>query len=72
MSEAVNPARGAVVTDFDGERWCNRVVGSYTVADLRDTAEEAVLKGRATAQMRRVAHLIMNRDGQLVSHIQYD
>lgn len=59
------------MTDFDGQMWCNRVVGSYAVANQRATAEEAVLKGRAMAQMRRVDHLVKNRDGDVVSHIRY-
>ena len=71
MSESVLPLYGNVVTDFDGLRWCNRVVGSYVVANYRDTAEEAILKGRAMAQMRRVDHLVKNRDGEVVSHTRY-
>lgn len=62
---------GIVVTTFDGQRWCNRVVGSYTVAIHRDTAAEAALKGKAMAEMRRVDHQVQNRDGVVVSHIQY-
>ena len=59
------------MTSFDGQRWCNRVVGSYVVANYRDTAEEATLKGRAMAQMRRVDHVVKNRDGEVISHIRY-
>ncbi|GAC1522861.1 MAG: hypothetical protein NVS3B1_08720 [Marmoricola sp.] len=71
MPESVTPLKGNIVTDFDGLRWCNRVVGSYIVANYRDTAEEAALKGQAMAQMRRVDHLVKDRDGEVVSHIRY-
>lgn len=71
MPDSGTPSTGYVVTDFDGLRWCNRVVGSYIVGNHRDTAEEAALKGRAMAQMRRVDHVVKNRDGDVVSHIRY-
>lgn len=62
---------GNIETGYDGERWFNRVVGSYAVANFRDTAEEAEAKGRAMAQMRRVEHVVLNSDGVVVSRIQY-
>lgn len=62
---------GNIETGFDGERWFNRVVGSYVVANFRDSAEEAEVKGRAMAQMRRVEHVVMNSDGDVASRTSY-
>lgn len=62
---------GTIETAYDGDRWVNRVVGSYQVANSRDTAEEAERKGRAMAEARRVDHIVRNRDGDVVSHTRY-
>jgi hypothetical protein len=62
---------GNVETGFDGDRWFNRVVGSYIVANFRDTQLEAETKGRAMAVARRVDHIVMNEDGVVVSHTSY-
>jgi len=65
------PVLGNIETAYDGQRWVNRVVGSYQVANSRDTAEEAELKGRAMAEARRVEHLVLDRDGAVVSRTRY-
>jgi hypothetical protein len=62
---------GSIVTGFDGTRWYNRVVGSYTVANYRDTDVEAETKGRAMAQQRRVEHMVLDRDGTVVRQTRY-
>lgn len=70
MPRAAGP-RGTIETGFDGERWYNRVVGSYIVANYRDTAEDAERKGRTMAQSRRVAHVVKDRSGEIVRQIRY-
>jgi hypothetical protein len=62
---------GTVVTGFDGTRWYNRVAGSYVIANYRDTAVEAEMKGRAMATQRRVDHVVLDEDGAVVSHATY-
>ena len=60
-----------VETAFDGSRWYNRIVGSGTIANYRDTAVEAELKGRAMARSRHVVHIVKDQDGSVVTHTQY-
>ncbi len=62
---------GNVVTSYDGERWCNSVVGSAVVANYRATAAEAELKGRAMAQARHVIHIVRDETGAVVSLTRY-
>jgi hypothetical protein len=62
---------GTVVTGFDGTRWYNRVAGSYVIANYRDTAVEAEMKGRAMATQRRVDHVVLDEDGAVVTHTTY-
>lgn len=62
---------GDIVTGFDGTRWYNRVTGSYVIANYRDTAVEAELKGRAMATQRHVDHIVLDADGTVVSHATY-
>lgn len=62
---------GNVVTGFDGTRWYNRVIGSYVVANYRDTEADATTKGRAMAEQRHVDHIILDQDGVVVSQSRY-
>jgi hypothetical protein len=62
---------GTIVTGYDGIRWYNQVSGSYVVANYRDTADEAELKGRAMAEKRRADHIVLDEDGSVVSHTRY-
>jgi hypothetical protein len=62
---------GNIVTGYDGTRWYNRVVGSYIVANYRDTEAEARLKGLAMAQQRHVDHIVLDAEGAVVSHTTY-
>jgi hypothetical protein len=63
--------RGTVETAYDGDRWYNRVLGSYAVANFRDTQEEAEKKGRSMAQARRAHHIVKDQDGNVVSSTEY-
>jgi hypothetical protein len=62
---------GSIVTGFDGTRWYNRVVGSYIVANYRDTDVEAEAKGRHMAEQRRVEHLVLDQHGTVVRQTRY-
>lgn len=62
---------GTIVTGYDGTRWYNQVTGSYVIANYRDTAVEAEMKGRAMATQRRVDHIVLDEDGSVVSHTTY-
>lgn len=62
---------GDIVTGYDGTRWYNQVTGSYVIANYRDTAVEAEMKGRAMATQRRVDHIVLGEDGTIVSHTKY-
>ncbi|MGO4258540.1 DUF2188 domain-containing protein [Marmoricola sp. RAF53] len=62
---------GNIETAFDGDCWYNRVVGSYQVANCRDTAEQAELKGREMARARHVEHVVRNQDGDVVRQTRY-
>ena len=63
--------RGTVETAYDGDRWYNRVLGSYAVANFRDTQEAAEAKGRSMAQARRAHHVVKDQDGNVVSTTEY-
>jgi hypothetical protein len=62
---------GTIVTGYDGTRWYNHVTGSYVIANYRDTAVEAEMKGRAMATQRCVDHIVLGEDGSVVSHTRY-
>ena len=62
---------GTIVTGYDGTRWYNQVTGSYVIANFRDTAAEAELKGRAMATQRHVDHIVLDENGSVVSHTLY-
>jgi hypothetical protein len=62
---------GNIVTGYDGARWYNQVVGSYVIANYRDTEREAQTKGRAMARQRRVDHIVLDEEGSVVSRTGY-
>jgi hypothetical protein len=62
---------GTIVTGYDGTRWYNHVTGSDVIANFRATAVEAEMKGRAMAKQRRVDHVVLDKEGSVVSHTRY-
>lgn len=48
-----------------GDGWANRREGSERVSSIAPTQEQAIERGRATAQREGVEHLIHGRDGRI-------
>lgn len=67
----VSTVVGNIETGYDGTRWYNRVIGSFIVANSRDTQAEAEAKGRLMAQMRRAEHTVLDEKGAVVSQTRY-
>ena len=58
-------AKGEVHTEPHGEGWANKAEGNMRVSSTHRTKSAAQKRGRELAILRKVEHLIHNRDGTI-------